>query len=206
MLLTLSVQEKQLTIKKVLLKYLPFLFVLLFAHTSRATIYYSYQSGNWSTANTWTTDPVGTTLLGPAVPTNNDQVVILAGKTVTLTANVATTGHSININSGGVLDISTFTITTITLLEGEGTLRIAASYFPAVTTNTFITAAGGTVEYYNFGAPTTLPTSPTTYYNLSLSNSTGINYTMNLGSNLNVLGNFYGISIWRWYINLRSWR
>lgn len=166
---------------------LSLLFSFQIAH---ATIYYSYQSGNWNTANTWTTDPAGTTLLGPAVPANSDQVVILAGRTVTLTANVATTGHSININNGGVLNISTFTITTITLLEGEGTLRIAASYFPTVTSNTFITAAGGTVEYYNFGAPTTLPTSPTTYYHLTLSNSTGTNYVMNLGSSLTVLGNF----------------
>lgn len=164
-----------------------FLFSSSLAH---ATIYYSYQSGNWSTANTWTTDPAGTTLLSPAVPSNSDQVVILAGKTVTLSANVATTGHSININSGGVLDLSTSTITTITLLEGEGTLRIAASYFPAVTTNSFITINGGTVEYYNFGAPNTLPASPTTYYNLTLSNSTASNLVMNLGSALTVLGAF----------------
>jgi fibronectin-binding autotransporter adhesin len=176
--------------KKLANKWFMLFCMLLLATVSKATIYYSYQSGNWTTANTWTTDPAGTTLLGPAVPTNNDQVVILAGRTVSLSANVATTGHSININNGGVLDISTFTITTITLLEGEGTLRIAASYFPTVTGNTFITVNGGTVEYYNFGAPTTLPTSPTTYYHLTLSNSTTTNYVMNLGSNLTVLGNF----------------
>jgi fibronectin-binding autotransporter adhesin len=158
-----------------------------FAH---ATVYYSYQSGNWSTANTWTTDPAGTTLLSPAVPSSADQLVVLAGRTVTLSANVVTTGHSININNGGVLNLSTYTITALTLLEGEGTLRIGASYFPAVTTNNFITVNGGTVEYYNFGAPTTLPTSPTTYYHLTLSNSTGSNYILNLGSALTVLGNF----------------
>jgi hypothetical protein len=167
-----------------------FLFLLFSSTVANATTYYTYQSGNWSTANTWTTDPAGTTLLGPAVPTNSDLVVILAGKTVTLTANVATTGHSVNINNGGILDLSTFTITTITLLEGEGTLRIGTSYFPATTINNFITVNGGTVEYYNFGAPTTLPTTPTTYYNLTLSNSTGTPYTMNLGSALTVLGNF----------------
>lgn len=183
-------KEKQFFVKKESTIQCLFLFLLFVATTSQATIYYSYQSGNWTTANTWTTDPAGTTLLSPAVPASNDQVVILAGRTVSLAANVATTGHSININSGGVLDIATYTITTISLLEGEGTLRIAASYFPTVTNNTFITVAGGTVEYYNFGAPTTLPTSPTTYYHLSLYNSTGTNYTMNLGANLTVLGNF----------------
>src|SRR4051812_18907213 len=187
----LNKEEQAIINKKLVIKWYLLFCILFFAVTSRATIYYSYQSGNWTTANTWTTDPAGTTLLGPAVPTNNDQIVILAGRTVSLAANVATTGHSININSGGILDLSTFTVTTITLLEGEGgTLRIGASYFPAVTTNTFITATGGTVEYYNFGAPTTLPTSPTTYYHLSLSNSTSSNYTMTLGSNLTVLGNF----------------
>jgi fibronectin-binding autotransporter adhesin len=167
-----------------------FLFFLFSGTVAKATTYYSYQSGNWSTANTWTTDPAGTTLLGPAVPTNSDQLVVLAGRTVSLSANVVTTGHNVNINNGGILDLSTFTITTITLLEGEGTLRIGASYFPTATTNNFITVNGGTVEYYNFGAPTTLPATPTTYYNLTLSNSTVTNYTMNLGSALTVLGNF----------------
>ncbi|HET6226279.1 MAG TPA: hypothetical protein VFF27_08375, partial [Bacteroidia bacterium] len=176
--------------KKSVKKWYMLFCILLFTTISQATIYYSYQSGNWTTANTWTTDPAGTTLLNPAVPTNSDQVVVLAGRTVSLTANVATTGHSININNGGILDISTYTITTIALLEGEGTLRIGKSYFPAVTSNTFITVNGGMVEYYNFGAPTTLPTSPTTYYHLSLSNSTVSNYVMNLGSNLTVLGDF----------------
>jgi fibronectin-binding autotransporter adhesin len=167
-----------------------FLLFLCLSTVANATTYYSYQSGNWSTANTWTTDPAGTTLLGPAVPSNSDLVVILAGRTVTLSANVATTGHSVNINNGGIFDLSTFTITTLNLLEGEGTLRIGASYFPTTTTNNFITVNGGTVEYYNFGAPTTLPTIPTTYYNLTLSNSTGNSYIMNLGSALTVLGNF----------------
>jgi fibronectin-binding autotransporter adhesin len=167
-----------------------FLLLLFLSTVTKATTYYTYQSGNWNTVNTWTTDPAGTTLLGPAVPTNSDLVVILAGRTVTLTGNVATTGHSVNINNGGILDLSTYTLTTINLLEGEGTLRIGASYFPATTTNNFITVNGGTVEYYNFGAPTTLPTTPTTYYNLTLSNSTGTPYTMNLGSALTVLGTF----------------
>ncbi|HET8963790.1 MAG TPA: hypothetical protein VFM99_07830, partial [Chitinophagales bacterium] len=166
------------------------LFFLLSFSTIKATVYYSYQSGTWNTANTWTTDPAGTTLLSPAVPSNSDQLVILAGRTVTLSTNVLTTGHSININNGGILDLSTFTISPITLLEGEGNLRIAASYFPVVTTNNFITTSGGTVEYYNFGGPTTLPTTPTTYYNLTLSNSTSTNYVMNLGSGLTVLGVF----------------
>lgn len=175
--------KKSTTLKLILL-------ILFSSSVAHGTIYYSYQSGNWNTANTWTTDPAGTTLLSPAVPTNSDQLVILAGRTVTLSANVATTNHSININSGGVLNLSTFTTTAIVLLEGEGTLRIGASYFPTVTTNNFITINGGTVEYYNFGAPTTLPTSPTTYFNLTLSNSTASNYVMNLGSALNVLGAF----------------
>lgn len=164
--------------------------IILSNGAARAAIYYSYQNGNWNTANTWTTDPSGTTLISPAVPGSSDQIVILSGKTVSLSANVVTTGHSIKINNGGILNLSIYTITTITLLEGEGTLKIAASYFPAVTTNNFVTVAGGTVEYYNFGAPTTLPTTITTYYNLTLSNSTVSNYIMNLGSALNVLGNF----------------
>ncbi len=144
-----------------------------------ATNYYSYQSGLWNNLTTWTTDPSGTTLVGSAVPANTDNVTILDGKTVALSANVTTTGNSISIKALGVLNISTFQITnTLTSLSGSGLLRIASSTFPAATTNTFVASGGGTTEYYNFGgAGTNLPTQAI-YNNLILSNSTVSNATL----------------------------
>ena len=111
-----------------------------------ARVFYSYQSGPWSTTNTWTKDPSGTTLLEPEVPTANDSVVILNGRVVSLTANVTTAEIGITLQSGGVLDISTFTLPDLSSLGGQGELRItrAASpaYFPVSDTYALNSAGG----------------------------------------------------------------
>ena len=44
--------------------------------------FYSYQTGFWDQASTWTFDPGGTTGPGTLVPGPNDKVVILTGRTV----------------------------------------------------------------------------------------------------------------------------
>jgi fibronectin-binding autotransporter adhesin len=145
------------------------------------TTYYSYQSGNWNDASTWTQDPSGLVIDNPGVPANTDRVVILINRTVKLSADVVTTGHSITVETGGVLDFLTYTITPLTSLSGTGRLRFNQSYFPTVNTNNFVTAAGGTVEYYNFNGA--LPTNQLTYRNLVLSNTDAVNdYVMVLAN------------------------
>lgn len=132
-------------------------------------VYYSYQTGSWNTANTWTTDPSGTTLVGSAVPSANDNVVILSNRTVTLPANVATDGLKVTINDGGILDLGGYQFTAaagLSSLGGQGTLRIASAYFPKVTTNSFVLAGGGTTEFYN-ATSFTLP-SQATYNHLRI--------------------------------------
>ena len=138
-------------------------------------------SGAWASASTWTTDPSGVSLVGSAVPGNGDVVYILNGFTVVLGANVSTTSLTININNGGTLDLSTFTIATISTLSGSGTLKIKAGYFPTITTNTFISgyASGATVEYYDFAG--TLPVS-INYPNLIFTNTTTTNHTINFAN------------------------
>ncbi|MFO7657522.1 MAG: hypothetical protein R6W78_10675, partial [Bacteroidales bacterium] len=42
--------------------------------------FYSYQTGEWNTPGTWTTDPGGTTQVGNAIPEDNDVIVILNGR------------------------------------------------------------------------------------------------------------------------------
>ena len=117
------------------------------------TTYYSYQTGNWNTYSTWTQDPSGTTQIGNSIPGLNDNVVILSGRTVSLSSNITTLNLNITINSGGFLNLSTFSFSNGLLsLAGQGILQLAstvADNFPAVPipTNTFILAGGGTTEY-----------------------------------------------------------
>ena len=92
---------------------------------------YSYQTGSWNTPSTWTSDPSGTTQVGNSVPGQNDVVVILSGRTVTLPSNIGTTGLDITIEDGGFLDLSTWQFTAGLLkLSGQGTLVISSEYFP----------------------------------------------------------------------------
>lgn len=161
------------------------LILLLFSFHCIAETYYTFvnggSSGQWNNAATWTTDPSGLTSISSAVPGNNDVINILNGYTVLLSANVASTGLVININSGGILDLSTFTISGISTLAGTGTLRIGAGYFPAVTSNTFASngASGALVEYYDFTG--TLPVS-INYPNLTFRNTTATDHTITFSS------------------------
>jgi len=152
-----------------------FVFLMVGVGSMSGTNLYSYQTGNWNDPNTWTTDPGGTTLTGSAVPVNNDVLEILPGRTVTLTGNVTQTGLSITIDAGSILDISTFSISTLVALGGQGTLKLASSVFPTVTTNTFVISGGGTVEYYNLNNMG-ISSTQLAYNNLTVSNySTGAN-------------------------------
>jgi hypothetical protein len=109
--------------------------------------YYTYQSGDWGTALTWTTDPSGTLSVNPAVPGPMDRVVILNGRTVATT--VARTVLSLQINEGGILDIGTSTGHDFGDVRGKGLLRLQTATFPGGTFTDFVSAGGGTVEYYN---------------------------------------------------------
>ena len=110
--------------------------------------YYSYQSGNWNVATTWTTDPSGTLSVSPKVPTPTDRVVILNGRTVTTTANNYEV-LSVQINEGGTLNLGTFTTQTFNAIRGQGLVRLQNSAFPTGDWSNFVAAGGGTVEYYN---------------------------------------------------------
>ncbi|MBP8959116.1 MAG: gliding motility-associated C-terminal domain-containing protein [Bacteroidales bacterium] len=129
--------------------------------------FYSYQTGNWDQASTWTFDPSGTTGPGTMVPGIGDKVVILSGRTVFLSGNVTTQNLDVTINSGGILDLSVYSFTNgLTALRGAGTLKLSSASFPSpVTTNTFVTTDGGITEYT---AAITMPVYQTVYYHLSI--------------------------------------
>ncbi len=150
--------------------------------------FYSYQTGDWNTPSTWTSDPSGTLQTGSTVPGYSDNVVILTGRTVSLSSNIAVQLLNLQIDGGGFVDMSTFSFASgLSTLSGQGTLRLASVNFPVVASNTFFNAGGGTVEYYN-AASFTLPVAQTTYNNLTI-NCAGRTATqlMNMTLNGNLL-------------------
>ncbi|MGC9375293.1 MAG: hypothetical protein ACP5DQ_09665, partial [Bacteroidales bacterium] len=139
-------------------------------------IYYSYQTGEWDNPDTWTFDPGGTTLTPTDIPNKNDKVVILNGRTVTLTTDVDTAGLDITVKEGAVLDLASYTFTKgIATLQGQGTFKLASVNYPSVTSNLFVLAGGGTTEYYN-AANFTLPPAQTEYNHLRI-NAPGVTAT-----------------------------
>ncbi|HOC37552.1 MAG TPA: hypothetical protein PKL74_10850, partial [Tenuifilaceae bacterium] len=159
--------------------------------------FFSYQSGSWSDASTWTSDPGGTTYENIGTPTDSSIVVILPDRTVSLASNVSNVQLEVNINEGGILDMATYSFSSgLKELDGSGTLKLASVNFPSATTNTFVNAGGGTTEYYN-SASFTLPTAQTTYNHLRI-NAPGVTATqlsnITLNGNLHVKQGTYQIN------------
>lgn len=152
--------------------------------------FYSYQTGSWDSASTWTTDPSGTLHIGGAVPSDNDKVVVLTGRTVSLASNVAAKNLDVTIDEGGFLDMGTYSFNqNLIALQGKGTLKLASASFPNVVPaakNTIVLANGGTVEYNN-SSSFTLPTAQTTYNNLNINLAAGVEATQL--NNLTIYGN-----------------
>jgi hypothetical protein len=164
------------------------LLIVAFPLMAASQTLYSYQAGNWADASTWTTDPTGTVSTGSAVPGAGQSVVILNGRTVTLNANVATTGLNITINTGGTLDQAGNSFTsTVASLSGGGTFMLSGASFPTVTSNTFVNAGNGTVTYYG-SSNYTISTSQTTYNNLTFEGTAikSLNATLTINGNLTV--------------------
>lgn len=152
-----------------------------------AGTYYSYQSGPWTSTNTWTTDASGTLWVNAAVPGAGDNVIILNGRTVTAQDAGRTIG-SLEIREGGILDIGTITTHSFGEVRGQGKLKLNSSTFPTGTFDEFVAAGGGTVEYYNIGttaAPAAISTVQLTYNNLIISNSTATARSVYLNNSSN---------------------
>ncbi|NJK94946.1 MAG: hypothetical protein HC905_08570 [Bacteroidales bacterium] len=82
------------------------IFILLYsmAELGAQVNYYSYQSGDWNSATTWTTDPGGTLWVQGGIPGNSDNVIILNGRTVRIDDN-ARNINSLIISYGGTVDL-----------------------------------------------------------------------------------------------------
>lgn len=156
--------------------------------TVRAALY-SYQSGDWASPSTWTTDPSGNTLISPMVPSSQDQVVILNGRTVTLASSQSVA--SLTLNAGSLIDLGTSIGHTFGPISGEGRMLLSTTTLPTGVYTNFVSSVGGTIVFNNIGATAlTLPNTQTTYNNLQFLNSTSTANTLVLNSNLVVNGNF----------------
>jgi hypothetical protein len=161
--------------------------------------FYSYQSGDWNNANTWTTDPSGSFWVNGGIPSVADNAVILNGRTITVNEN----GKSVNaleLRLGGTLDLQTTTTHNFGTVTGEGVLKLASGNFPGGVYTGFVAVTGGTVEYYNLNNQS-LSSTQLTYNKLIVSNytasacttyldnaSNNISYTVNGTFDLNKYG------------------
>lgn len=159
---------------------------------SASSTYYSYQDGDWETANSWTTDPSGFTQIpvGGQVPAASGSVSILNGRTITIPTSdaVAKTLTNLTIAEGGVLDITNTTGHDFGVISGNGKLKLNTLTLPSGSLASFVTSNGGTMEFYDLSG--TLPASQTSYNNLILSNSTGSSNTLTQANNLTINGTF----------------
>ena len=119
--------------------------------TTQINTYYSYQSGDWKSANTWTKDPSGSFWI-----------------TVTVNENTKVVA-SLEIRLGGNLDLQATNSHNFGTVTGQGTLKLSSNTFPGGTYTSFVAAGGGTVIYYNYNG--SMP-SQSVYNNLIISNST----------------------------------
>lgn len=122
--------------------------------TGYGKTWFSYQTGNWNNALTWTLDgsifPVYSNPTN-AVPGAADNVVITSGRTVTMDVN------NVGITSilvTGTLDVAATTGHNFTAISGSGRIKIAGvvDNFPSGTATNFADpAVGGTVEVNGTG-------------------------------------------------------
>jgi hypothetical protein len=146
--------------------------------------FYSYKTGEWNDLTTWTHDPSGTTQACESLPESYNEVYILSGREVRLSADVNVSDLDVTIKEGGVLDLGTDNFSAgLRALRGQGTLKIASAVFPFATTNTFVKANGGTTEYYS-ASNFTLPSTQQEFNNLVI-NESGITATQKNDIHLN---------------------
>ncbi|MGD1959541.1 MAG: T9SS type A sorting domain-containing protein [Fulvivirga sp.] len=87
------------------------------------TTYYSFQTGLWEDALTWTTDPSGN-LRVPAsgnIPTSGDNLVILSGRTVTMATD---DNDGVNLTVNGQLNIADTRDHNFFSIAGNGVISI----------------------------------------------------------------------------------
>ena len=146
---------------------------------------YSHSSGNWNEASTWTTDPTGKTQVNQAVPEESDDVVILNGHYITANGD-AMNARAVKISSGATLDMENIAEShNFKSVYGQGLLRIEGDFPTKGSYKQFVSADGGTTEFYGTHADNAIPFQYV-YNNLVLNYET--NVTRTITENLKING------------------
>ena len=155
--------------------------------------YYSFTTGSWSDANSWTFDPAGIDRTGDNIPSSGpvygSRVVIKNPDNITITENKVIL-KSLTIYDGGVLDLGETTEHDFGTVKGQGTLKLASDVFPDGTFNYFVMKDCGTIEFNNTSS-FTVP-SRATYNNLVIniaSDATAILSNVSGKNNITINGN-----------------
>ena len=142
--------------------------------------------GDWDLATNWTLESDGTGLALSSVPTGRP-VVILSGGRINLNVP-GLRAFSTQIN--GLLVMVNSTGHNLGSLSGIGTLRASTSTLPAGNFTTFVSSAGGTIEYLPSPATDINMNSRTDYNHLRIAGTnivTMTNVNLNLNGNLTVV-------------------
>ncbi|MEJ2054044.1 MAG: hypothetical protein P8X42_09005 [Calditrichaceae bacterium] len=125
---------------------------------------------------------------GYAVPSPGDNVTILDGRTVTVTANNHSTA-SLTINAGSTLDLGNTSGHNFGNVSGSGNIYISSMNLPSGTFTDFISPSGGTLKITNNSNQNrTLPAGLTTVNNLIIE-TTRSNRRIDLGHSITINGN-----------------
>jgi hypothetical protein len=123
-------------------------------------------------------------------------IIKIAGAFTPGTNAYTITGSTVECNGAGAQGIPTFTYNNLSItgarggavvtLAGSGIIKIAGTFNPSATAVSY-TTTGSTIEYNGSGSAQALPSTFTTYNNLTLSNAAGVNGfnspTLNLTGN-----------------------
>ncbi len=165
------------------------------------TTWYTLASGDWDDTEIWTLDPAGAIPVGISGPTDNDNVVILSGKTVVVPDGIGDYADPLRqdtltlgtVTIQGQLDLRTSTGHTFDILKGSGRLLMAADNYPSITTSDadFITKGEGEGTVVFYGDDFEVSNSYT-FCNLEVDMNTGQTVTLSndlvLNDQLNVSG------------------
>ncbi len=159
------------------------------ANYNAATITSNAVTGNWNSASTW---------VGGVIPGINDSVVIVNGANITL--NVNATVYKLKINTGGILNIGSYTLT----LNGNGILGGNLDIYGTLNLNTGIiqltgdfvlsgtfNCGTGTVTFNGNDAQRMLGNVPTFYHLRSANTNNALGKGVSLHqTNTIIKGNF----------------
>ncbi len=138
------------------------------------TTYYSRTNGDWSDATSWSTVSLGGASAS-TVPASSAIVIIGNDNTITVSSN-NTMVSGVEIRENGILKIANGTIEhNLGTVNGKGTLQIITNDtdvtdFPGGNFAGFLGTSGGKVVYHGSGSYT-IPVSPSSFYDLTISGS-----------------------------------